>query len=662
MSSHPKHESVAAADVSPIGAHRARVPGPLIRRALSVTVRNEADRVSLSRRRQVSSSQRSDLKQRRIYGQPLYRKASKQSTRHKSGADQLVEGASKAKAGRGSMSKERGKLMLPPEPTVEHRRSSPLRGEEEQPPKDFSPIRLPPLAEAKDSLLLDIPLGTEDRVDRLIRAASLRCYVPSFFHGTPLSQAYAIYTAMPQSLAKSRYEQEACSWSHEWLHGLKSSGVRYIKDLLPISKLKHILHHFEVPELLFDKCIQIVERLNILGVVPLGMTHKDTIQRSAELLDACNNRHTAEGSPSEDLTPVTRFTGTASQEISTHIARNEHRGTEAALSVQGDQSIGAYQMLDQIVSEGPWCGVHAASEDILAHAAFIVCSNDDDGDTESEMGQHAYVKFAEELLRLESDHDRKGLIQRRYRKALALSTPYASHLHHQSCYTVLDMAKTNLSTLNMPSPLQIQLDALISTAVAKSADSRKAFLSYNNINVKRRELAVPLLFDPKFQRSPFDPMGRPPRPASIREIVRYHEVAATMDTSGNDDDLPFGLWDSLHTATRFSDASYSPGSRNRSPKEGMEESRLFGGKAFYQCTFPNCGMKFIRLLNLLKHERTHTLDAYRDFRVNPQVFYDDDEETTMDLLRRSDIARITIPPGIHDEHRISMQAIEEENG
>jgi hypothetical protein len=48
------------------------------------------------------------------------------------------------------------------------------------------------------SLFLDIPLGREDVIDRLIQAAAIRCYIPDFFPTTKSPfEAYTIYLQMP---------------------------------------------------------------------------------------------------------------------------------------------------------------------------------------------------------------------------------------------------------------------------------------------------------------------------------------------------------------------------------------------------------------------------------------------------------------------------------
>ena len=102
------------------------------------------------------------------------------------------------------------------------------------------------------NLLLDVPSGIQDSIERLLHAAALRCYVPAFFHGvddrrkaddreftldftddgdhikednegkiirrpSPHSatdeSSYEIYLKMPMGLAKMKYELECKRWS-----------------------------------------------------------------------------------------------------------------------------------------------------------------------------------------------------------------------------------------------------------------------------------------------------------------------------------------------------------------------------------------------------------------------------------------------------------------
>ena len=618
------------------------IPGPLIRRALSTTVKNEIHRISIDKRKSNLSS-RSYLKQKyRIYHQCNTRKTVlmpiiKSGTRSVSENSPTIarnQAASRFIKHDGAHGRSKGGLQQNSSDTIGN--SKDMRNDSprfEQPHSE----KLPSSVLSGESLLIDIPLGVEDRVERLIKAASLRCYVPSFFTDTTLPRAYAIYIAMPPSLAKTKYEQEAYQWSYEWLRRLKSSGFRQIKDLLPVSKLTFVLHDIDAPEILLNKCIEIVQTLRLLGHVPLGKSHRATINRSGILF----------GSRIKDGKFEEKNTSTSGKDTLKH-ASNRLAVKEPFLSVvnepvtkSDDTNIGekelipaSYQMLDQIVSEGSWCNVNAAAEDLIVHAAFIVCSDDDGGDDEAGMGQEAYLRFAQQVLRSKSKEDRCKIVQNRFRKALAVSTPYVAHLHQRSCYTVLELAKSDLATTDMPLPLQQQVDALISSAVAMSANSRKAYLSNKSLEINRRELLVPLLFDPKFQRSPFDPSGRPPRAATISEIARHREIP--LFESSRNDDLPYGIWDSLHNQNSHNYLISKKGSHSIISLDSS------GRKPFYQCNFSNCGMRFGRLLNLLKHEKTHSLGAYNEFRINPQIFYDSDVISTTDLFRRRKDAKVSL--------------------
>ena len=89
-----------------------------------------------------------------------------------------------------------------------------------------------------ESLLVDIPKGIDDTMERLIHAASLKCFIPEFSNCETSEEAYELYLQLPPGLAKMRYEVEARRWTQPAINKLRVKGVVNIKDALPMNKFK----------------------------------------------------------------------------------------------------------------------------------------------------------------------------------------------------------------------------------------------------------------------------------------------------------------------------------------------------------------------------------------------------------------------------------------
>ena len=68
-----------------------------------------------------------------------------------------------------------------------------------------------------------------------------------------------------------------------------------------------------------------------------------------------------------------------------------------------------------------------------------------------------------------------------------------------------------MDSMNFPPIYHTQVEALLSVAVGASASAKSAPLIPEAAKSAPEVFKVPLLFDPKYQRSPFDPYGQPPR-------------------------------------------------------------------------------------------------------------------------------------------------------
>ena len=163
--------------------------------------------------------------------------------------------------------------------------------------------------------------------------------------------------------------------------------------------------------------------------------------------------------------------------------------------------------------------------DLLLHAAFMICPNTPitiDVNIEErdelevfEMGHAAFKAYIKTLQLAETDQSRREITRSRFRAALILATPYSLRLQSRGLYTVKDMININLPDLEMPLLLQSQVEALLTVAVAKSVKAKSTKTQKDYETNDKEYFDVPMIYDPKFQRGPFDPIGRAPRLGNI---------------------------------------------------------------------------------------------------------------------------------------------------
>ncbi|CAM9554693.1 unnamed protein product [Scytosiphon promiscuus] len=95
------------------------------------------------------------------------------------------------------------------------------------------------------SVRQDMPSGMKEVVERLCAAAFLRGHVPHGMmpKGTTPEDSYQRYLNLPPSLAKIRHEQLCTEASRPVASALRSRGYTTLEQLLPLSKLEHLLRH-----------------------------------------------------------------------------------------------------------------------------------------------------------------------------------------------------------------------------------------------------------------------------------------------------------------------------------------------------------------------------------------------------------------------------------
>ena len=235
------------------------------------------------------------------------------------------------------------------------------------------------------------------------------------------------------------------------------------------------------------------------------------------------------------------------------------------------------------------------------------------------MGNAAFKEHMAYVLNLPDGHAKRLAVKLRYRVSAKLSAPFAEYLQQRGVRTVHQLLKVSLADLQMPAALTTQVEVLLTAVVAKSVQAKNLPISRDFANTVEANLkknkqrlqrlqqqqmgaagnnvdydggdyreeeeddekdggdgaasgnrnntyTVPMYYDPKFQRSPFDPYGRPPRmqernshkevKLKLREREQVDGAAQAAHKNLNkvssvqqleeDLDLPISLWDKLN--------------------------------------------------------------------------------------------------------------------
>lgn len=622
--------------------------------------------------------------------------------------------------------------------------------------KDTNAVAAP---EKGDSLLIDIPRGIEDKIERLLFAAALRCYVPDFFPHHSAEEAYEVYRRLPHGLAKVRYEHATRQWSQQVVNRLKMKNLNYIKDLLPISKGTIFLHNVECPSSLVTTAVDMVQQLQKLDTAASGYVLKDTKEKIEDLLAKGSVKVLAENDVYSDIElgdATANAPRTSSADPSATIEEaapprtsKSRVGTGSASTSQAAEPASlAERMLSDIVGSGSWARMEAPVDDLLLHAAFLVCGNvpavtealststlvsktrhkshlilqlrdgyrgftrlglnrvDEGGaldDKDAEFkdvfgnpknitlhGHDSFVDFGYYLEHLQISGTQRGdsndaiasslrnAIRDRYKTALLMATPFELHLKASGVTNVAQLIRYDLGMLELPVLYRVQVESMLSTVVAKSMDAKElpnlsaapeGEMSHHMTN--QIAFKVPLAYDSRFQRGPFDPYGKPPRlqsqantslsststvthrskPSQLAERSRTPKQVL-LESEDNDSDLPKGLWDTdADGAKHAAGGEANEGLHAKEPFPAIIRERrdLNERKGTYDrpyvCSKPGCLHAFSRLYALRMHERTHAtaFGAYEGYRSAPQYMLDPTAEEQAEADARREARAAALP-------------------
>ena len=511
------------------------VPGPLLRRAVSATVKEGIVR---------------EKKNQRVDVDPMDYPGS-----HK--ARQKEEAASgKSRPGQGSAKKKQAIKMVNGKPV----KSKPKKGEPSPKGKMYATTtdwswasatgtlthEIPPPPDPRvihpgESLLIDIPKGLDDQLERMIHCISLVTYIPEFSNAESAEEAYELYKTMPNGLAKMRYEIEAHKWCQPQINKLRLKGIHTIRDGLPMNKFRQYLNSVDVPLPVVGMAVKWVKLLQAMGDLPAGKVHTDTADRQADVKAGIGTvgqlKNVGIKSPTKDggagsskkVVAVQLADGTTVYQEESETSSKPQDGDTVMVNgvevkvetkpVVGDEET-AGKVLLNLVEGGEWASLSAKAEDLLLHAAFLVVPHstvrvDKFGTHEdfTEMGHQAFKLHTKALQRYDSEDERREAVRKRFRAALLLSTPFSLRLKTEGILTVQDLVKSAeiVTKLNLPPQLHTQVESMLSTAVGAAVSAKQAPTIRDHCDTAAETFTVPMIYDQKFQRGPFDPYGKPPR-------------------------------------------------------------------------------------------------------------------------------------------------------
>lgn len=444
-----------------------------------------------------------------------------------------------------------------------------------------------------ESLLLDIPKGINDTMERLLRAAAIRCFVPEFFSGHEVASAYKMYLILPPGLAKMRYEQEAYLYCQPAVNALRVKGVNRILDAMPPKRVKQFLVSVSTPPKLLNLTMDFLYTLIKMSDVPSGIVHSPTAQRQTDFSEGKGTLQQvlhasvslAATSPPENINLVSAGRISSDKSANPTIQGAVKPARSHGIELMPNSSTSENQeenlpdvdptlpnrLLVDMVERGQWSSMQAAADELLMHAAFLVVPfvekvklpGGEVLEIPTDYGHAAFKAHTKALQRANSEEDKRELVRERFRAALMLTTPYTLRLKADGTLSVMDLLeRPNLGELGMPPALFDQVEALLSTAVSLSVSSKVVPTVRDHLSTSKEIFAVPMVFDPRFQRGPFDPYGRAPRimpklrpkatkpdgPSRASSFSpEKRDIAGPMAAAGQDkddeEDLPGGLWD-----------------------------------------------------------------------------------------------------------------------
>jgi hypothetical protein len=195
-----------------------------------------------------------------------------------------------------------------------------------------------------------------------------------------------------------------------------------------------------------------------------------------------------------------------------------------------------------------WCNLNANIEELFIQAAFLIVPHlskrfshynlviekqqrekrrereeSEGGDEEEEndeeamkkkeeedlMGNYAFKLYTMELLQIINENEKVDFIKSRFRASVIFTSPFTLYLKSKGIMTIKQLLSIDIKDLSLPSPLFIQLEILLNIIIStKIVKANLLTVPRDNYNLTKESYYIPMFYDKKFQRTPFDPYGR----------------------------------------------------------------------------------------------------------------------------------------------------------
>ena len=432
----------------------------------------------------------------------------------------------------------------------------------------------------------------------------------------------------------------------------------HIEQLLPTPKLRSALHDLDAPLVYIDCCVSLIGELKRNRAVALGYRHNSAVVKYKDY-NAIGRKKDVQ----ENASPASH----APQPVVDSQSEAQSVGLPrvAVLSRLGEvDQDRVTALVRQVTSDGAWNNLKGSAEVLLVHAAYIVCPYEQTPERVSSPGgrllresagtggadgsdwageSDGFTNLRLHLCELQllsndelGDERKRAVMKERFAHAKRIVEPLLFTMRANGVVKVVDMIRHDLKAFPMHEVLRDQVEAMLNVTVMKSirvknSKHERTFNQGAQLSVGKGQKALArgaatssssgMKYDPRYQRSPFDPSGRPARLSDYISLVKKSEdngrsgsdvggsgsvgkmgsglrgqvgsgdlgaaASGTMTSLDSDiQSLPGGLWSS---ATGLSSVEEEESGNDTEVEEvgEVEGSRLGSGYAFYAVPVSN---------------------------------------------------------------------------
>lgn len=528
--------------------------------------------------------------------------------------------------------------------------------------------------ERETSLIVEIPLGLNDTIEKILYSASLRSFSPPFFNSSTNNEnkslvhfefnnnAYNLYSKLPNSLIKSRFLQQSRQAVEPFRGSLLRSGIKFINDLMPIKRATFLLQQHDLPYPLILTIVQILRKLSTMNQFLIGKRSEPMNVLDAENeVDKENEKETNKPDiiTSSSIVPTNLSTSISSPSS----VYNKYKGKkycEEDLEDFNDEdddviynaaSTMLVNMIDQFSCQCRDNDMSDSVEEVLTQAAYFLLpvpskelerkidskKYNKEGHEEIILSRENFIHFIEDLRKRKNKDKQEDLIRQRFRSCYIYINSYILSIKLKGINTIKDLFSVQLNQLNLPKQLESEIEVLFYSILARINGSNliKTAEFPHDIN-----LVQPIYLDTKFQTSHLDPFGKIPNKLPNQYNSVYPNKSKKDENIIKKNELENRqLFDSkVKKYAHYDDDFDLPaGIFNNNNNEEFEETKRIKGKGSklisnsnssllvpikshrdstsnqivrHACPYPNCQVTFTKTYHLNIHMKTHNTNSF----------------------------------------------------